>query len=126
MQIQIKSSSRSEMIDITSKVQEAISTDGKAVLIYSPHTTCGITTNEGHDPDVKHDILKKLDSMFPKEEHYYKHSEGNSDSHLKTVFVGTSSIVPLSDKKLILGTWQRIFLCEFDGPRNRTVHIHVF
>ena len=125
MQLQIKTSSRSEMIDITSKVQDAIKIDGKAVIVYSPHTTCGITINEGHDPDVKHDILKKLDLLFPKDEHYFKHAEGNSDSHLKTAFVGTSAIIPIIDKKLMLGTWQKIFLCEFDGPRNRTINIQI-
>ena len=125
MELTINTSSRSQMIDITDEVQKAISKEGKAVLIYSPHTTCGITVNEGYDYDVQHDMLKKLDKLFPKDESFYKHGEGNSDSHLKTAYIGTNEIVPLDGKSLRLGTWQRIFLCEFDGPRTRKVHIEV-
>jgi len=125
MELTINTSSRSQMIDITDEVQKAISKEGKAVLVYSQHTTCGITINEGHNPDVQHDILIKLDKLFPKDESFFKHGEGNSDSHLKTAYIGTSTMIPLDGNSLRLGTWQRVFLCEFDGPRTRKVHIQV-
>jgi secondary thiamine-phosphate synthase enzyme len=123
MEITIKTTSRSEMIDITDDIQNAISSECNAVLIYCPHTTCGITINEGHDPDVKHDILEKLDRLFPNDEHFFRHAEGNSDSHLKAAVMGASAMVPVEKGALNLGTWQRIFLCEFDGPRSRTIYI---
>lgn len=114
-----------EMIDITAKVQAAVSEskvrDG-ACLVYCPHTTAAITINENYDADVKEDILLSLSRIVPKDAGY-RHSEGsnNAAAHVKSSIVGTSEIVPLKAGKLALGQWQGIFFCEFDGPRQRRV-----
>jgi secondary thiamine-phosphate synthase enzyme len=108
-------------VDITDQVAAAIPNDAQAVLVYSPHTTAGITINENADPDVPHDFFAKLGRSFPKDESFYRHGEGNSDSHILTSLVGNSAWVPIENGKLALGTWQAIYLCEFDGPRTRTV-----
>jgi len=89
------------------------------VVLYVPHTTAAVTVNENYDPDVKHDVLAKLSEMIPKSEKYYQHDEGNSDSHLKTALVGNSAMLIVENGKLLLGQWQGIYFCEFDGPRNR-------
>jgi secondary thiamine-phosphate synthase enzyme len=113
---------RSEMLDITDKVQRRVSMErvqeGMAI-VYVPHTTAAVTINENADPDVKHDLLKKLETLIPKSEPYYQHNEGNSDSHVKTSLVGNSVTVLIERGKLLLGTWQGIQFCEFDGPRSR-------
>ena len=118
-EISIKTSKRNELIDITCQVQNFISSaklkEG-ICLIFVPHTTAAVTINENADPDVKKDILQKLSSLVPKSENY-SHSEGNSDAHVKSSLVGCSIAVPFKDSKLILGTWQGILFCEFDGPR---------
>jgi secondary thiamine-phosphate synthase enzyme len=120
--------SRSEMIDITDRVRKlvAINTvqDGMAI-VYVPHTTAAVTINENADPDVKHDMLKKLDTLIPKSEPYYQHGEGNSDSHVKTSLVGNSVTVMIDRGKLVLGTWQGIQFCEFDGPRKRSYLVKI-
>jgi secondary thiamine-phosphate synthase enzyme len=121
----IKSRSRSEMINITHFVQDEISrsgiTDG-VCIVYVPHTTAGITINEGADPSVCDDILNKLTRLVPKNENY-SHSEGNSDSHIKASLMGSSVTVIIANNSLVLGTWQKIFFCEFDGPRTRDIYI---
>ncbi len=122
----VKTTKRDEMIDITSIVRNAIQDEGirdGLVVVYSAHTTAGITINENADPDVKHDMLMRLDEVYPWEHPNYKHAEGNSASHLKTSTVGPSQTILIADGKMILGTWQGIYFCEFDGPRNRTVYI---
>jgi secondary thiamine-phosphate synthase enzyme len=112
------------MIDITGLVRKHLMQskikDGMAI-VYVPHTTAAVTINENADPDVKHDMLGKLSELVPKEEDYYKHSEGNSDSHVKTAMVGSSVTVLVENGELVLGTWQGIYFCEFDGPRMRHV-----
>jgi secondary thiamine-phosphate synthase enzyme len=121
----IKSQSHEEMIDITSQVRDIISSSGakQAIcLIYIPHTTAGVTINENADPSVKRDMLMALRNAVP-DSLPYKHSEGNSPAHVKATLVGPSITVLVSDGKLQLGTWQGIFLCEFDGPRQRTIWI---
>lgn len=114
------------MINITTRVQRTV-TDIKIrsgmVIAYCPHTTAALTINENADPDVQHDLLKKLAELVPPLETYYDHAEGNSDSHVKTACVGNSSTILVEDGKLMLGPWQGIFLCEFDGPRERQVWI---
>ena len=119
----IKTRSRGEMLEITDRVQRHVTAeriqDGMAI-VYVPHTTAAVTINENADPDVKHDLLAKLGEMIPKEESYYDHGEGNSDSHVKTSLVGNSVTVLIEGGKLILGTWQGIQFCEFDGPRTRS------
>jgi secondary thiamine-phosphate synthase enzyme len=115
---------RSQMVDITDRIaqlaQQHDVADGYA-LVYVPHTTAGLTIQENADPDVQHDLLAKLDQLIPKSEPFYRHAEGNSDSHLKTVLVGTSQHVLIEKARLLLGRWQGIYLCEFDGPRTRQV-----
>jgi secondary thiamine-phosphate synthase enzyme len=119
---------RSQMIDITDRVQRLVTMnrvgDG-LVLVYVPHTTAAITINENADPDVKHDVLRKLESLIPRHEAYYQHAEGNSDSHVKTSLVGNSVTVLIHGGKLVLGRWQGIQFCEFDGPRGRDVLVKI-
>lgn len=114
------------MLDVTDRVAAALSkaqiSQGMAI-VYVPHTTAGVTINENADPDVKHDLLAKLDELVPRRESFYRHGEGNSDSHLKTAMVGNSVTVLIESGKLVLGTWQGVYLCEFDGPRQRKLLI---
>ena len=120
---------RSEMIDVTARVQKLVAkqnvSDGY-VIVYVPHTTAAVTINENADPDVKADMLKKLETLIPKREPYYEHAEGNSDSHVKTSLVGNSATVLIEGGKLVLGRWQGIYFCEFDGPREREMIVKVF
>ena len=110
------------MIDITDRliraIDEAAISDGLAI-VFVPHTTAAVTINENADPDVKHDLLKKLSDLIPKSESYYRHNEGNSDSHVKTSLVGNSVTVLIENGQLLLGRWQGVYFCEFDGPRDR-------
>ena len=124
----VSTSKRSEMVEVTDEVQRIVRDSGISegiVVVYVPHTTAGVTVQENADPDVKHDLLAKLDRMIPKDEDYYRHAEGNSDSHLKTSFVGTSATLLVDENRLALGRWQGVYLCEFDGPRERTVRVRV-
>ena len=123
--LSVKTSDRSEMLDLTRLVQRALpaSLISGMVIVYVPHTTAGVTINENADPDVKHDMLKKLETLVPKHEPYYQHGEGNSDSHVKTALVGNSALVLIENGRLVLGQWQGIYLCEFDGPRTREVMV---
>ena len=115
------------MVNITGRVREAVEksgvTDGLAV-VFVPHTTAGITINENADPDVVHDILMKLDKIVT-EDRDYRHYEGNSAAHIKALMTGSSVTVILSGGKPALGVWQGIFLCEYDGPRDRRVYVEV-
>lgn len=118
---------RAQLVDMTARLAEAVdrSRVGDGVChVFVPHTTAGVTINEGADPDVARDIEKHLGSMVPKDSGF-DHEEGNSDSHIKTVLVGPSCAVPVRDGKLALGTWQAVFLCEWDGPRSRQVDVAV-
>jgi secondary thiamine-phosphate synthase enzyme len=124
----VPTKSRSQMIDITSRVQAIVTKLGVRdgfVIVYNPHTTAAVTINENADPDVQHDLLKKLQELIPKDEHYYQHGEGNSDSHLKTAMLGNSATVLIEAGELVLGRWQGIYFCEFDGPRQREMMIKV-
>ena len=124
----VSTNRRTEFVDITSKVSSIVSksgvTDGD-VLVYCPHTTAAITINENADPSVIHDILLTLEELIPHHRAGYRHSEGNSDAHVKSSLVGCSEQVPIRQKSLSLGTWQGIFFCEFDGPRSRKVLVEV-
>ena len=118
--------SRCEIVDITQQITALIPphiAEGTC-LVYCPHTTAAITVNENYDPDVKHDILAKLDRLIPHDENFYQHEEGNSDAHLKASLVGFSQTVPFRNGRLELGTWQGIYFCEFDGPRQRKVRLY--
>lgn len=123
--ISVKSGVRAEMIDITGPVREMVrqanAKDGLC-LVYVPHTTAGVTINEGADPDVCKDILARLEFLVPKNAGY-RHAEGNADSHIKASLMGSSVTVLVEKGSLVLGTWQKIFLCEFDGPRTRKVFV---
>ena len=122
----MRTSRRSEMVEITGQVQEIVSRGGVregAAVLQSLHTTAALTINENADPDVVHDVLGKLERLVPHEEPFYRHAEGNSDSHLKTSMMGNSVTVLIERGKLILGTWQGIQFCEFDGPRSRSFHL---
>ncbi len=125
---QVKTRERSEVVDITPQVAAAVRGSGVKegiCVVYVPHTTAAVTINENADPDVKHDMLKKLSALAPKEESYYRHGEGNSDSHVKTALVGPSVTLIIDGGKLVLGTWQGVYFCEFDGPRTRTFHVKI-
>jgi secondary thiamine-phosphate synthase enzyme len=120
--VPVQTRSRNEIVDVTDRVQRLIEEHGVReglVILYVPHTTAAVTVNENYDPDVKHDVLAKLSAMIPKDETYYQHDEGNSDSHLKTALTGNSAMLIVEQGKLLLGQWQGIYFCEFDGPRNR-------
>ena len=123
--IGIKTGDRSEMIDITSKVEEELQRSGLkdgVCFLYVPHTTAGITINESADPSVVVDIQTTLDKLVPWEA-AYRHREGNSAAHIKSSLVGNSAMVLAESGHLKLGTWQGIFFCEFDGPRSRKLHV---
>jgi secondary thiamine-phosphate synthase enzyme len=124
-EIKVISKKRNEMIDITSDVQEIVEEEdinnGLAV-IYVPHTTAGVTINEGADPSVQRDIIETLKRIVPESGDYH-HMEGNSDAHIKASLMGSSVTVIIENKRLVLGTWQHIFFFEGDGPRNRKVYL---
>jgi secondary thiamine-phosphate synthase enzyme len=123
--INIKTRSQIEFIDITSQVQGVIDKSGikeGVCYVYVPHTTAAVTINENADPDVIRDIITKLNEIVPLNGNY-RHTEGNSAAHIKASMIGASETVFIKDGRLILGTWQSIFFCEFDGPRSRRVFI---
>ena len=125
--VSIKTHSRSEFIDITQAVSEIVQkseTREGMCYVYIPHTTAGVTINENADPSVRKDILNKLDNIVPWNGNY-THGEGNSAAHIKSTLVGSSVSIPISEGRLIRGTWQGIYFCEFDGPRNREVFIQI-
>jgi secondary thiamine-phosphate synthase enzyme len=127
MKLAVKSQSKTEFIDITAEVQDRVASSGfrdGVCMLYVPHTTAGITINESADPSVKADILKILNQIVPWDAGY-RHLEGNSPAHIKSTLVGASELIAVENGRLVLGTWQGIFFCEFDGPRTRTVNIHL-
>jgi secondary thiamine-phosphate synthase enzyme len=126
-QIKVATRSRQAFEDITAEVQAFVARSGVqegVCFLFCPHTTAGLTLNENWDPDVRHDIGIGLDAIAPRRPEY-QHSEGNSPAHLKSSLVGASLFVLVSGGKLVLGTWQGIYLAEFDGPRSRKVMVKV-
>jgi secondary thiamine-phosphate synthase enzyme len=122
--LEVRTQQREQFVEITDNVQRLISDAGVrtgAVIVYVPHTKAGVTINENADPDVVHDMLLTLKRLVPKDAAGYRHSEGNSDSHVKASMMGSSCHVLIDEGLLVLGTWQGIYLCEFDGPRTRQV-----
>ncbi len=120
----IRSSAREEMIDITAEVAGLVSdleTESGVCTLFSAHTTCGLTINENADPDVRHDILLFLRDLVPQYFEGFRHFEHNSDAHIKSSLMGSSVSVLFENRELLLGRWQGIYLCEFDGPKTRTV-----
>jgi secondary thiamine-phosphate synthase enzyme len=126
-QITLRTKSRVEMINITDEVRRAAAESGVKdgiCYVFVPHTTAAVTINENADPDVVRDIVAHMSRVVP-EGADYRHSEGNSDGHIKSSLFGCSETVFIEDGKLVLGTWQGIYLCEFDGPRSRKVYIKI-
>jgi secondary thiamine-phosphate synthase enzyme len=119
----IRTVAQCEMIDITGRITEEVRKSGikdGICHLFIPHTTAAITINENADPDVPRDILTAMDQLIPLSDHY-RHTEGNAAAHIKASLFGTSQTVFIKDGRLVLGTWQSLFFCEFDGPRTRTV-----
>jgi secondary thiamine-phosphate synthase enzyme len=124
--LNVQTQQRNEFVEITGQVRAALKRRGLrrgAAVVYCPHTTAAVTVNENADPDVVHDMLLWLERAVPKEQTDFRHGEGNSDSHIKASLVGSSATLVVEDGELVLGRWQGVFLCEFDGPRRRTVHV---
>lgn len=121
-EFRLSTDKRDQMIDVTRQVRQAVQQtgirDGIAV-VYCPHTTAGIAINENADPDVVHDVLLRLNEVYPWTHPGYRHAEGNTASHLKAITTGSSQTVFIQGGALVLGTWQGIYFCEFDGPRER-------
>jgi secondary thiamine-phosphate synthase enzyme len=125
MRFEVRTTRREELVDITGRVREAIAEapgSTAAVLVFCEHTTAAITINENADPDVGRDLLAGLARIAPRDAGWH-HAEGNSDGHLKASLVGSSVVVPVEGGRPVLGTWQGVYLCEFDGPRTRRVHV---
>ena len=126
-EIAIKSSKRIELIDVTGKIQEAVSKSGikeGICVVYCPHTTAAMIITENADPSVQHDIIKKLNQLVPENDGYI-HSEGNSDSHIKSALIGNSRTILVQSGRLVLGTWEGAMLAEFDGPRSRKLLVSI-
>jgi secondary thiamine-phosphate synthase enzyme len=126
--VRVRTGRRAELLDITGRLSAVVERSGvrDGVLVaQSLHTTAGLTINENADPDVRHDLLAKLERLVPHEEPFYRHAEGNSDSHLKTSVFGPSLTVIVNEGRLVLGQWQGVYLCEFDGPRERRLAVQV-
>jgi secondary thiamine-phosphate synthase enzyme len=125
--LSIRTSSKVEFQDITGTVRDTISSSGVrsgVCHVFVPHTTAGITINEHADPSVVQDIIAQLDKMVP-QHNRYRHLEGNSPAHIKASIMGSSQTIIVEDGRPVLGTWQGVFFCEFDGPRNRSLLIKI-
>jgi len=126
-QLRVKTNARTELVDITQGVQRLVAESGirsGVCYIYVPHTTAAVTINENSDPNVGRDLLKEMNKIIPFDDNY-GHSEGNSAAHIKSSIIGVSMPVLVDDGRLALGTWQALFFCEFDGPRDRRVMVKV-
>ncbi len=127
MHLSVKTHERTELVDITSEIQDLVRKSGVQqglCMLYVPHTTAAVTINESADPTVKSDMLKVLNQVIPWDANY-RHLEGNSAAHIKTTLVGSSELIAIENQRLVLGTWQGIFFCEFDGPRSRKLHVRM-
>ena len=125
--LSVKTSERVDFVDINDRLTSQVEASGVVngtVIIFVPHTTCGLTINESADPDVVVDMKMQFSKMVPKENNF-RHYEGNSDSHIKTSMVGSSETIFIEEGLPVLGTWQGLFLCEFDGPRTRKVYLKI-
>ena len=122
----VRTTARNEMVEVTDHLRQLVARRNileGMLIVYVPHTTAAVTINENADPDVKHDMLAKLSELAPQRERYYRHAEGNSDSHLKAAMVGHSVTVLVEAGRLVLGRWQGVYFCEFDGPRQRELFV---
>ncbi len=128
VRVPVRTSDRCQFVNITPKVQGAVSESGVEAgiaVVFVPHTTAGVTINENADPSVCSDMLRGLAELAPHSQPFYRHMEGNSDAHIKASLIGSSVTVLVEDGRLVLGTWQGIYFAEFDGPRSREVFIKV-
>jgi secondary thiamine-phosphate synthase enzyme len=126
--IEVRSRARTELVDITGEVRDVLkkaNVSSGVCHLFVLHTTAGITVNEGADPAVQRDIYTFLNKLVPTD-HYFTHAEGNSDAHIKASLVGSSQMLIIDNGRPLLGTWQAVYLCEFDGPRQRRVAIKIF
>ena len=122
----VRTAARNEMVEVTDHLREVVKRQRileGMLVVYVPHTTAAVTINENADPDVKSDMLAKLSELVPQRERYYQHAEGNSDSHVKAAMVGQSVTVLVEAGQLVLGRWQGVYFCEFDGPRARELFV---
>jgi len=126
MSLSVQTPSRNSFVEITGRIQDLLAEEGwdeGILLVFVAHTTAGITINENADPNVVRDFLADLERLVPEHQSYYRHFEGNSAAHLKASLMGSSVSIIVENGRMILGRWQGIYLCEFDGPRNRQVHL---
>ncbi len=126
--IEVRTGSREELVDIGDRVREVVRESGVregVVCLWALHTTCALTVNENADPDVPRDMVRKMQEMVPRTEPYYRHAEGNSDSHVKTSLFGPGLTLLVHEGQVVLGRWQGIFLAEWDGPRTRKVALQL-
>jgi secondary thiamine-phosphate synthase enzyme len=126
--VEIPTQKKQQMVDITARVRAEVKSSGVQnglCTVFVPHTTGAVAINENTDPDVQTDILNALERAVPQKGKYYKHEEGNAPAHAKAALIGASETVPVQGGKLLLGTWQAIYFCEFDGPRNRKLTVAV-
>jgi len=124
--VKVKTSTREHMVDVTKQIQAEVKNSGVATgicTVFCPHTTAGVTLQENSDPDVKADMIQSLSRIVPREGH--RHAEGNSDAHIKSSLIGHSVTMFVENRKLVLGSWQAVFFCEFDGPRERNLLVRV-
>ncbi len=127
MILSVKTRETTELVDITSDINRLVQKSGidqGLCMLYVPHTTAAVTINESADPSVKSDMLMIMNQIIPWEANY-RHLEGNSAAHIKTTLVGSSELIAIENQQLVLGTWQGVFFCEFDGPRNRKLHVKI-
>ena len=127
MILSVKTRERIELVDVTSEINQLVKKSGidqGLCMVYVPHTTAGVTINESADPSVSMDIKNHLNELIPRDDRF-AHAEGNADAHIKSTLVGCSATLLIHNGALVLGTWQGVFFCEFDGPRNRKVHVKV-
>lgn len=127
-EFEVRTTARNQFVEITDQVRDAVATSGVKTgfcVVYCPHTTAAITINENADPDVVHDMLLYLDRTIPQRQTGFRHGEGNSDSHIKASLVGSSATLIVDDGDIVLGRWQGVYFCEFDGPRTRKVYVQV-
>jgi secondary thiamine-phosphate synthase enzyme len=126
-EIAVQTNTQTQIIDITAQIQKVVRESGISeglCCVFIPHTTAGVTINENADPSVKHDIIMEINKVIPLNDHY-SHLEGNSAAHIKASIIGSSVNVPVENNNLLLGTWQGICFCEFDGPRQRKFYVKI-
>ena len=127
-EFEVRTTTRNQFVEITGQVRDAVTASGVKsgiCVVYCPHTTAAITINENADPDVVHDMLLYLDRTIPQRQSGFRHGEGNSDSHIKASLVGSSATLIIDNGDLVLGRWQGVYFCEFDGPRRRKVIVQI-